>query len=75
MQVPWLHCIGRKQAWQVLPLAPHAATSVPGWQAPVLSQQPLHVDGPQGCGLLPHATPTSAPTRTARTKAAEGEPG
>lgn len=34
-----------------LPALPHAASAVPGWHVPALSQHPEHVDGPQGGGL------------------------
>ncbi len=35
---------------QARPASPHAATAVPGWQAPSPSQQPAHVEGPQAVG-------------------------
>jgi len=42
------------------PASPHAADVVPGWHAPLASQQPPHVPGPHAGGGPLHA-PASQP--------------
>lgn len=69
MQLPRLHTWLAKHGWHRLPPTPQAACVKPVWQAPAVSQQPVHEVGPHGGFALPQDRPMPVPTATARRKA------
>ena len=61
-QIPLVQVKLAGHVWQVPPAPPQSSVAVPVWQAPLASQQPLQLPGPQGAGVQ-DAPPNGPPPK------------